>query len=497
MKTGRNAPCPCGSGKKYKKCCLRNDEQKEIQESQHGHNDEMQVNEEPETDVQPTKSLRDINIDKTEPMSQHRDSQDNNESNNDVLDENEQDKQFWKTFEQSDFNQKVSTVEKILDDPNELEKHYCYDLISDLFSSAQTSEDHLIVQNMIKRINREYPEIYKNERGYFIEFLIQLALTQHDNAKAIELILELAEDAGKFIDIFINDIDHLSYYCDSGDILKVLHSGWESITNKDGIMEFAIRNYANQAAELEIFEYIKESTHPDPENKELLQKLEIFLEPDLERLKKFIGHISGSANQIWTKEAFNYNCKMLKPTKKKKGKPQKKPKRIPLDVFYQNVYDLSCNFLEYLVQTEGYFYPKARIAQLEIKDFIMSRAKGDLEEQSSSLELAISPKTKKKKRTPLFDHILCPDRLRTESFIGNSLSIWKYKLYAAIIFFESIPAWLKFIESKGLIDEQLRQDTFSSVNEMLDSFKKIVKNHCKDYVYIIQQIDKAYWNKNG
>ena len=22
LKIGRNAPCPCGSGKKYKKCCL-------------------------------------------------------------------------------------------------------------------------------------------------------------------------------------------------------------------------------------------------------------------------------------------------------------------------------------------------------------------------------------------------------------------------------------------------------------------------------------------
>jgi uncharacterized protein YecA (UPF0149 family) len=22
-KIGRNAPCPCGSGKKYKKCCLK------------------------------------------------------------------------------------------------------------------------------------------------------------------------------------------------------------------------------------------------------------------------------------------------------------------------------------------------------------------------------------------------------------------------------------------------------------------------------------------
>src|SRR5262249_59879887 len=25
MKTGRNDPCPCGSGKKYKKCCLSKD----------------------------------------------------------------------------------------------------------------------------------------------------------------------------------------------------------------------------------------------------------------------------------------------------------------------------------------------------------------------------------------------------------------------------------------------------------------------------------------
>jgi hypothetical protein len=27
-KIGRNDPCPCGSGKKYKKCCLRKDEER-------------------------------------------------------------------------------------------------------------------------------------------------------------------------------------------------------------------------------------------------------------------------------------------------------------------------------------------------------------------------------------------------------------------------------------------------------------------------------------
>lgn len=28
VKTGRNAPCPCGSGKKYKKCCLLGQQEK-------------------------------------------------------------------------------------------------------------------------------------------------------------------------------------------------------------------------------------------------------------------------------------------------------------------------------------------------------------------------------------------------------------------------------------------------------------------------------------
>ena len=29
-KTGRNDPCPCGSGKKYKRCCLAQDQAAEI-----------------------------------------------------------------------------------------------------------------------------------------------------------------------------------------------------------------------------------------------------------------------------------------------------------------------------------------------------------------------------------------------------------------------------------------------------------------------------------
>jgi len=33
MNISRNAPCPCGSGKKYKKCCKNNDEMYELLET--------------------------------------------------------------------------------------------------------------------------------------------------------------------------------------------------------------------------------------------------------------------------------------------------------------------------------------------------------------------------------------------------------------------------------------------------------------------------------
>jgi len=33
MKVGRNDPCPCGSGLKYKKCCLPKEEEQEALEN--------------------------------------------------------------------------------------------------------------------------------------------------------------------------------------------------------------------------------------------------------------------------------------------------------------------------------------------------------------------------------------------------------------------------------------------------------------------------------
>lgn len=44
-KTGRNEPCPCGSGKKYKNCCLAKDEAR-------SHDEQVEPAPEPEAEQQ-------------------------------------------------------------------------------------------------------------------------------------------------------------------------------------------------------------------------------------------------------------------------------------------------------------------------------------------------------------------------------------------------------------------------------------------------------------
>jgi len=484
MKIGRNKPCPCGSGKKYKKCCLEKDEQKALLERKQ--NDHKMRDDDA--------NLSDDQIfDDEENVDQHFDADTDDASylETDAF-SMEQINQFWKTYQQGDFNQKVSIVEKSLEEPDAFRKYDYFELISALYDSFRTTEDFYAIKRIINTLKINYPDIYENDFGLFTDYLIRMAMASHNHVEAIKLMLEFTERAADNMNTFCMLIDYLSYYFDVDILLEIMHRGWKSLKDSYDIMAFEIRDYVMQSVEFEIFKYVRESTNPDPEKDSLLKKIEYFTEPDLPKIEKFMSHITGKADHVWTQEDFNYKSKMSKPSIKKKGKPQKNPKKLPLNIFNENVNSLSGEFLEYLINTEGYFFPKARIAHLELRDYIKSRAEGNIENKYSLLEKVINPKSKMTQKIVYFDHILCPDKKTTGNFISMSLTGWNNRLYCMIIFYESIPAWLKFLELKGLIDDQTRQYTLTKVFELFDLFKKIIMSYSKDYLHIIPQIELQF-----
>lgn len=124
---------------------------------------------------------------------------------------------------------------------------------------------------------------------------------------------------------------------------------------------------------------------------------------------------------------------------------------------------------------------------------MIDRAQGELEEEPSMFEKIMQPELKNKKRQlPSFDHILYPDKKTLDVFIGKMLNFFSFRLFSAIIFFESIPAWLRFLEINGLIEQEMRRNTVSSVFELFGDIRNVIERESKDKERLTAHIEKAY-----
>ena len=82
-----------------------------------------------------------------------------------------------------------------------------------------------------------------------------------------------------------------------------------------------------------------------------------------------------------------------------------------------------------------------------------------------------------------------------DRFIGSFLSFFNLRLFRAAIVFESIPAWLRFLENKGLIEYAMRLKTGSSVYELYGALRNILEKEDEDKKCLIAYIEKAYLDR--
>jgi hypothetical protein len=275
-----------------------------------------------------------------------------------------------------------------------------------------------------------------------------------------------------------------------------MHRGWEKVKNSSNIVPWGVDEYRNLAAMYEIFKYVSEASDPVPTDHAFLKKLEKFIDPDVEILKTYLAHITGSSGKVWQLDDFNYQLRTGRH-KKSKGIPKKmEKKRLSLENFSRNVHYLSIEFLRYLTLEEGFSFPKAEIAASELRAYLVKRAEGDLEEEPSLFEKMMQPELKNKKKSPpSFDHILCPDQKSLDRFIGSFLSFFNIRIFRAGIVFESIPAWLRFLETRGLIDHKMRRYTAASINKLYEAIRNILEKEGEDKKCLIAHIENAYWGR--
>jgi hypothetical protein len=87
-------------------------------------------------------------------------------------------------------------------------------------------------------------------------------------------------------------------------------------------------------------------------------------------------------------------------------------------------------------------------------------------------------RSKKKKSTPRRPlHLFCPDRRSLDQFLGEMLGFINPQYYKATATLELIPAWLRFLESRQLINAGQHEQTLADLRGLDTELLKVLKNY--------------------
>lgn len=463
MKIGRNDPCHCGSGKKYKKCCLEKDEALERERAAQAEETEF------EDDDDWDDELDDIDDEDFE----MDDDEDFDDFDDDDYEEDEasparspeviaaQDAR-WDEFEAADAEGRVALFLKTLEEPELMDDELAFDMLDKIRTASLKSGDRDRYDDLIKKLRERLPEIYVKREHFYLANLITNAVVAGRWEEARTFALELADRAYRDIDVFNNVISQLVYHGQLQILLEITQRAWPKIKDSDEVIPWGINEFAEQGADFVVFDYLAHSTAPRADDPELQQRLAFFAKIEAQRFTEVFNIISGQTTRSWNMPDFDFKTH-VQMTQNEKGKRR----RQHVSPGKQSFVDLSFEFFRYLVQHENISFTKAEMARESLVEYILQRHAGKLEERESMLERALRgnhPKPKVKHQPP--ENILCPDRETLERYLVGLMHFLNPQYYEVAAIFEILPAWLRFLEMRELIDDDLHRRTLLGLREL-------------------------------
>lgn len=361
QKVGRNAPCPCGSGKKYKKCCLGKDK--------------------PQTDSAPLSFEAVPVAENIVRVNQHA----------------------------ADYESRIRLFHQCLEN-GQIDNDTAFEMLDNIYLEAVQRNERDRFDALVDRLREIKPEVYAQERQYFLDWKITNAVVAERWDKVSELVKEMATHAPDNLDTFDPIFDQLSYYGQLTILTEIAKIAWPGIKVSKDLFKWAIDEFQGQAMDWVMFEYIGKHSSPHPDDPELIEKLSFFtddLQPD--QIERFIAGITGNQEKTWKISDFDVNAP---------------------EIAQRHLLELMTEFPGYLRRMENVPYSKGQMAQEHLYLYIRDKQISASEKKSAS---AIS--------------MLIPERKGLERYFKDMESP-QYPIAAT---FELIPGWLRFLVFKGLV----------------------------------------------
>ena len=463
MKAGRNDPCPCGSGKKYKKCCLAAGQEAPPKSTE-------LISSAFSTAASPRFTQPFPNTTESTTPARNAEISTPSQPRDPIIDRGDK---LWEEFASQTGEGRIAVFFKALEEPEVMTPDMAFEMLDKLYVETVKSGSRARFEECINALRERLPEVYDESRQFYLSWCLENALAENRRKLVPSLARELAATAGRNIDTFNRACERLAFHGELPVLVEAMRIGWPLVKNGGNVVPWGIAEFVEKGVRYEILDHLEHTSNPDPNDPLLLDRIEFFIKKPIEEyVGERISDLTGKSRRDWQVNDF-----ALKPPRKRRdrdgwndddghGEPE-----TP-DSGAANLSRLIAEFVGYLRREEGVSFARGDLVSQELFRYFMKRHAGSLDPHPSMMESILHPERKQSK-PPRPAHLLCPERVTLDVHLGGMMGMLSGQYHSAGALFQAMPAWLRFLESRGLIDAATRRKVTADLLQLHPTLLKI------------------------
>jgi len=461
MATGRNDACPCGSGKKYKKCCLPKDEARTAAKVPK------------DQAVPPPQRVKDFFAPAAASASPPLPPLQPQLPPPPPREPTPWDIRFDE-FEALDHEGRIALFLRTLEDRELMDEAMAFEMLLKIQPACIERGQRGRFVEVVNALRERRPELIAARPGFYLAMLITEAVVANQPEEVRRLGLELAAVADKDIDELHRVQRQLAYHGYLLVLVEMYRVAWPLLKDSPDIMAWALWEFAARAGLAEMCAYLEQNPITAEIPAAVRERVKVYL-PEIEEalLSNTWKHLTGQDQRTWTLADFAF-----RPPRKRQPRhyddygdydeEDENEEKEERDPERDNLFLLGMEFVGALRREEQVPYCKGDLACEELKRYILERFAGELDPQDRW-----KPKGKSRARPARLANPLCPDRATLDPFLARKMKIFSIDYYGLAATFEIVPAWLRFLEARHLLTPEQHQNVLQQLQPLGDTLAKL------------------------
>jgi hypothetical protein len=454
MELARNAPCHCGSGVKYKKCCLPKDAAT------------ARANGPPAPKPWMVPPARRVAA-SSQPPDRHDSPRlvNSPKPGQEVRERTppdplvERQNAMWERFESSSAGEQFTVFAAAMDEPGLMDREMAFDMLSTLFETASADDDTARFDAAVAALRAQHPEVYREEARYIADWLLDSALARADRAAIAAAAGEIAAVAPDEPELLAQAMETLAFHGYARLIATMAAVALRAAGDDAELAHHAaVVDRALRYAALDALERGMDASAPAPPPGTPLAD---FPRRRMSTLAPWLRAVQdGAIGPITLADVVRADAREQRER-------------------------LGAMFLGFLRREEGVPLSLGALGAAELLAYVEGRLRQPARDGES---------TRKRRRD--IEHgggaasWLVPTHEALDRFLSDHFNaVFGYRPHAAIAMLEVLPAWLRFLAACGLLADPDTASTLRGVSRVVETARRIVSKQQSDRALAAALVD--------